>query len=71
MTVSGGAPLPPSVLLIGLTDSQFAPSTVVMMADQVPIAPQFVSPTVCGAGSLTFCTPLNVRVPGEPFRQPA
>jgi hypothetical protein len=46
------------VFVFGLTNNQFAPSFVCVLADQVPGGPQLVIVTDCGAGSLTLATPL-------------
>src|ERR1700693_4939146 len=39
-----------NVFLFGLTNNQFAPSFVCVLADQVPGGPQLVIVTVCAAG---------------------
>ena len=46
------------VFVVGLTNNQFAPSFVCVLADQVPGGPQLVIVIDCGAGSLTLATPL-------------
>src|SRR5690242_13453733 len=51
--------------LVGVADSQLAPSLVLTLADQLPSAPQFVSETVCAGASLTCSRALNLRAFGE------
>ena len=59
------------VLAVGLTNNQFAPVFVCVLADQVPSGPQLVIVTACAAGSLTLATPLYLSAFGALLTQPA
>ena len=59
------------VLAVGLTDNQFTPVFVCVLADQVLSEPQLVIVTVCALGSLTLATPLKLSLFGLPVTHPA
>ena len=56
-----------NALLVGLIVSQLEPLAVA--ADHEPSAPQFVSVTICGAGSACPCVALKDREAGLTWRQ--